>query len=587
MNGTQLEEFGVMVGGQGGDGSLTLVNLVGDLFAARGYHLYHSRNVASRIKGGTATASLRASLASHGCLGDRIDLLVAFDVQALAQAGPWLDARSQVIFDSSDGPVAKDDLPAGANVLEVPLARLAVRDMRRDLYKNSLAFGVAARLVGAVDAVAEATLRNSLAELPAPIVEANVGALHKGFAYADEAGIIQGHGSWTIGSGSAHDLISITGNEATAFGFLVAGGRFFAGYPITPATEILEWLTARLPEFGGIAIQVEDELSAINMALGAAMTGTRAMTASSGPGIALMQEGIGHLGSAEIGLVVVDCQRAGPSTGMPTKPEQSDIGMLVYGANGDIPRVVLAPGDPGDAFELTVLATNLAERYQGPVYIALDQAVAQDAATVPRFDLDSVTVDRGNMLGAEEVSALHEYRRYALTGRGDGISPWVPAGTPGGQHLVTGNEHDEWGLVSTLPANRVRMVEKRARKLEAIRPSLPRARAFGDPGADIALIGFGLDTGVMREAVARLAERGLPVRGLQVRTLWPVLEDLKEAISECRYAYLVEHNAGGQYAHVLASQGIPPARLRSVLRYDGLPFRPAELVHEIVRRETA
>lgn len=587
MNGERLEEFGVMVGGQGGDGSLTLVNLVGDLFAARGYHLYHSRNVASRIKGGTATASLRASLVRRGCLGDRIDLLVAFDVQAIAQARPWLDAGSHLIFDSSDGPLAQDGLPAGTKVIEVPLARLAVRDMRRDLYKNSLAFAIAARLVGAADAVAEAALRTSLAELPAPIVEANVGALHKGFEYADEAKITHGHCPWTIASGTAHDLISITGNEATAFGFLVAGGRFFAGYPITPATEILEWLTARLPEFGGIAIQVEDELSAINMALGAAMTGTRAMTASSGPGIALMQEGIGHLGSAEIGLVVVDCQRAGPSTGMPTKPEQSDIGMLVYGANGDIPRVVLAPGDPGDAFELTVLATNLAERYQGPVYIALDQAVAQDAATVPRFDLDSVAIDRGSMVGAAELSALDEYRRYALSGRGGGISPWVPVGTRGGQHLVTGNEHDEWGLVSTLPANRVRMVEKRARKLEAIRPSLPLARRFGDPDADIALIGFGLDTGVMGEAVARLSERGLPVRGLQLRTLWPVLEDVQQAIAECRRAYVVEHNASGQYAHVLASQGIPAGRLHSVLRFDGLPFRPAELVEEIARREIA
>jgi 2-oxoglutarate ferredoxin oxidoreductase subunit alpha len=236
---------------------------------------------------------------------------------------------------------------------------------------------------------------------------------------------------------------------------------------------------------------------------------------------------------------------------------------------------------------MTVLATNLAERFQGPVYIALDQALAQDAATVPRFDLDSVTVDRGSMVGAAELSVLREYRRYALNGHRDGISPWVPVGTPGGQHLVTGNEHDEWGLVSTLPANRVQMVEKRARKLEAIRSSLPRARPFGDAGADIALIGFGLDTGVMEEAAGRLAERGLPVRGLQVRTLWPVLEDVQQAISECRHAYLVEHNASGQYAQVLASQGIPAGHLHSVLRYDGLAFRPAELVDEILRREIA
>ena len=587
MRGGAIEDFGVTVGGQGGDGSLTLVNLVGDLFAARGYHLYHSRTVSSRIKGGVALGWLRASLTSRGCLGDRVDLLVAFDGQALAQAHAWLDARSHVIFDSSDGPLAADALPPGAAVHEIPFARLAVRDLRHDLYKNSLAFAVAARLVGAPDASAEATLRHRLAELPPTIVEANVQALRRGLEYADMAGIAPPRSPWAIASGTARDIIAITGNEAVAFGFLVAGGRFFAGYPITPASEILEWLTERLPEFGGIAIQAEDELSAVNMALGAAMAGTRAMTASSGPGIALMQETIGHLGVAEIGLVVVDCQRAGPSTGMPTKPEQSDIAMLVNGANGDVPRVVLAPGNPTDAFELTVFAANLAERYQGPVYLALDQALAQDAATVPRFELSSVTVDRGRMVVPAALSALPEYRRYALDGHPDGISPWVPAGTPGGQHLVTGNEHDEWGLVSTNPDTRVRMVDKRARKLEVIQPSLPRARPFGDPAAEIALVGFGFDTGVMEEAAGRLAARGVPVRGLQLRTLWPVLEDVRQAVSDCQAVYLVEHNASGQYARALTSHGVPAGRLRSVLRYDGLPFRPGELVDEILQRETA
>ena len=577
-----LDDLNVVVSGQAGDGSLTLVGLLGDLLAERGFHLYRSRDVASRIKGGTAAACLRASTAARGCLGDRFDLLVAFDDQAVERAAPQLAEDGFVIFDGSDGPVP-GTLPERATVIDIPFGRLAVSELRRDLYKNGLAFGVVTRLLGADDAEAERTLRSNLRRLPPPLVEANVQALRRGFEHADRVGIVAGQAPWALADGQSDGQLLVSGNEAVALGFLAAGGRFFAGYPITPASEILELLSTRLPEFGGVAVQAEDELAAINMALGAAMTGTRSMTASSGPGIALMQEGVGHLGSAEIGVVVVDCQRAGPSTGMPTKPEQSDVGMLVSGGSGDFERVVLAPSDPRDAFELTVLALNLAERYQGPVYLSLDQAVGQDSRTVPRFDLGAVRVDRGKMLDEAAVAELDRYRRYEITD--DGISPWAPFGTPGAQHLVTGNERDEWGLVSASAANRSRMVEKRARKLDAIRPELPRGHCLGDPGAEVGLLGFGMEAGVIEEAIEQLAAHALPVRALRPLTLWPVLEDVTELVSACRRVYVVEHNATGQYAHVLAASGVPAERLRSVLRYDGVVFRPAELTSRILAAE--
>jgi 2-oxoglutarate ferredoxin oxidoreductase subunit alpha len=579
------DDLGVMVAGQGGDGSLTLANLLGDVMGARGYELYQARNVLSRVKGGHAAAHLRASLVRRGCLGDRFDLLIAFDAEAVAQGGRWLDEQGWVVYDASEGPVDREHLPAGANVLEVPFGRLAVRDLRRDLFKNSLAFGVASRLFSVPDADAEAALRHSLRRLAGPLVEANVRALERGFEYADEHGLVAGTGPWALGSGDTGERVLISGNEALALGFLAAGGRFYAGYPITPASEILEWLSARLPEFGGVAVQAEDELAAINMALGAAMTGTRSMTASSGPGIALMQETVSHLGSAEVGVVVVDCQRAGPSTGMPTKPEQSDVGMLVWGSSGDFPRVVLAPGDPVDAFELGAFATNLAERFQGPVYVALDQMVSQDLATVDRFHPGAVEIDRRTLLGEAELATLGEYRRYAIDD--GGISRFAPVGTWGGQGLVTGNERDEWGRVSTQPANRARMVEKRARKLETIVPDLPRGREAGDPDADVALLGFGMQTGVCTEAAERLAAAGRPVRVFQPRTLWPVLEDVRGLVLACRRVYVVESNASAQYAHVLAGAGLPAERLESVLRYDGLPFRAGELAARVLEREAA
>jgi 2-oxoglutarate/2-oxoacid ferredoxin oxidoreductase subunit alpha len=576
----RTDDLTVMATGQGGDGSLTLVDLLGNLLGRRGFHLYQSRNVASRVKGGAATACLRASSVPRGGLGDRFDLAVAFDEEGLDTAWPWLDERSYLIHDSSDQPLAARSVRNGVKVLELPFGRIAVRELRRDLYKNVVAYAVAIRLVGAPDADAEAALRESLQQRSTQLVDANLRALREGFGYADANGLAAGQSPWTLEPCPAAGRVLLSGNQAVAFGFLAAGGRFFAGYPPKPATEILEWLSARLPEFGGVAVQAEDELSAISLALGAALTGTRAMTASSGPGIALMQEGVGHLGSAEVGVVIVDCQRAGPSTGMPTKPEQSDIGMLVYGANGDFPRLVLAPGDPADAFELAVLAVNLAERYQGPVYLVLDQVIAQDAMSVPRLDLDSVRIDRGKLLGEEELAALSEYRRYSFAA--DGISPWVPMGRPGAQHLVTGNERDEWGRVSAQPGMRSRMVEKRARKLDAVRADLPRGRRFGEPSAQVGVLGFGMETGVMREVVERSKAGGVPVQGLQVRTLWPVLEDVAQFVADCERVYVVEHNATGQYARVLDAEGIAPGRLRSVLRYDGLPFRPAELEARIL-----
>lgn len=569
----------VMVAGQGGDGSLTLANLIGDVLARRGFHLYMARDVASRIKGGHAAAYLRGSVVRRGCLGDDLDLVVAFDSEAVERAAPRLAGDGLLVFDSSDGPVDRSLLPDGVGVVEVPFGRLAVRDLRRDLYKNSLGFGVVARLIGIGDTEADTALRHSLSKLSATVVEANVSAMIEGFSLASE---VSGIEAWTLDRVETGPRMWLSGNEAVAMGFVAAGGRFFAGYPITPASEILESLGTLLPQLGGVAVQAEDELAAANMVLGAALAGTPAMTASSGPGIALMQEAVSHAGAAEIGVVIVDCQRSGPSTGMPTKPEQSDIGMLVSGAPGDFPRVVLAPGDPADCFELAALATGLAEWIQTPIYLALDQAISQDSATVETFDTE---VDHlvSKRVTEADLAVMDRYARYLITA--DGISPVSVPGTVGGENLVTGNEHNEWGRVSTDPANRKAMVEKRARKLDTARTTLPSIRTEGPEDGRIGLLGFGMQTGVIRETAERLTNAGIPTRACQVRTLWPVTEDLVSFIASLERVYVVEHNAEGQYRRVLASAGIDQAKLIPVLRYDGVVHRPRELCQLIMKNE--
>ena len=579
----EVDDLTVAVAGQGGDGSLTIITLLSLALSRHGLHLYRSSNIASRIKGGHAAASLRASTVPRGAMGDQVQVLVAFDGEAIEKIGHQLDPDGVVIFDSSRGRVAEGILPDTVRVLPIPFSRFAVRDLRRDLFKNSLGFGVLARVIGLVDEAARDCLRRRFQRQAQSTVDANLRALELGLACATELGIREHAGWFRFPTQQQADRVLMTGNEGIALGFLAAGGLFYAGYPITPATTLLDTLGRHLPSLGGVVIQGEDELAAINYAIGAAMTGVRAMVGSSGPGIALMQESVGHCGSAEIPLVIVDCQRAGPSTGMPTKLEQSDIDMLVHGANGDFPRIVLYPGDPRECFTLSALATNLAQHIQGPVYLAVD-SMAADAMTIDGLDLDSVVIEAGKRLDGAALSRLSEYRRYAVTA--DGISPWVVPGAPGGMNLVTGNERDEWGRVSTAPAVRTMMMDKRARKIEAVHHRLPRAAERGADDAEIGIVSLGGVSPIVEEACEMLErDHGLKVRRQRPRTLWPVLEDTLAFTRQCKRVYVVEQNESGQYRRLLQSAGAPAEHLRSIRKYDGTPFGPAELIAAVIPEE--
>ncbi|MFQ5380875.1 MAG: 2-oxoacid:acceptor oxidoreductase subunit alpha [Dehalococcoidia bacterium] len=580
---TQLDDVNIVVSGQGGDGSLTVSTILSDLLRQRGYNIFTERDVASRIKGGVAAAALRASRVSRHVRLDEIQLMVAFDLEGLEKAHRQLAADAVVVFDDSDGAPPEGLIPEGARLHAAPFGRIAVRQLGRTLYKNSIAVAFATRALAIDDDDVRRSFEGRFRRMGQSIVEQNLQALQVGFDLADEMGIVADAPMARLDTAVQQQQIQITGNEAVCLGFVAAGGRFFAGYPITPASELLVTLQSWMPQVGGVAWQAEDELSAVNMAIGAALAGVRAMTGTSGPGIALMQEGIGHAGAAEVPLVIVDAQRGGPSTGLPTKPEQSDINMMVYGGNGDFPRIVLAPGDPGDCFQLAVLATNLAEKYQCPVYLALDQGLSQNLATVDEFDLNSVVIDRGKRLTAEELAARDAYRRYELTE--DGVSPYTVPGTPGGFSLVTGNERDEFGRVTTAAANRIRMMDKRMTKLEAAKAELPGGRFFGDPDARIGLIGLGSTYGTLENSIEYLAASGLPARLLQMRTVFPMPEETLEFIERCDRVYVVDHNQTGQLAGLLLREGADRDRVRSVTRYDGTPTRPRDIAREILERE--
>lgn len=583
LRGEVRDDLTVMVAGQGGDGSLTIIALLSRALLNRGYQIYRTSNIASRIKGGHAAAFMRASTLSRSTVGDAIDILIAFDTEAVQKASARLALNSVVIFDSSREALPPGLVPDTALLIPVPFSRLAVRDLRRDLFKNSLGFGLMGRIMGLSDEEVENGLRNHFKKLSSAQFEPNIRALHQGHAFADNAGISGENSILSMPPVENQEKrMFISGNHAAAMGFLAAGGRFFAGYPITPATDVMNFLLRHLPAAGGVVIQAEDELAAINLSIGAALTGVKAMTASSGPGIALMQESIGHCGSAEIPLVIIDCQRAGPSTGMPTKPEQSDINMLTRGGNGDYPHIVLAPGDPEECFYGSMLATNLAYRAQCPVIMALD-AVCHDNFTVPHFDLDRVSLDEGKRLTESDLAQMEEYRRYEITE--DGISPWAVPGTREAMNLVTGNERDEWGRVTTVPEMRVKMVDKRSRKIETIRPQLPKGFEWGDSTASTGIIGVGILGGVIAEAVERMAEQGHGFHCHRPRTLWPVLQDTIDFVNSHDRVYVIEQSESAQLAGLLKSEGALAEKIINILKYDGLQFTAGELVEAIMEKE--
>ena len=577
------DDMTVMVAGQGGDGSLTIIALLSKALLHRGYHIYRTSDIASRIKGGHAAALMRASIVPRSTLGDHIDILIAFDTEAVQKASKRLAPNSIIIFDSSREALPPTLVPETALMIPVPFSRLSVRDLRRDLFKNSLGFGLLGRIIGLDDDEVESCLRNHFKKLSSAQLEPNIKALREGQAFAHKAGISGSNSVLTLPMRETdQERIFISGNHAAAMGFMAAGGRFFAGYPITPATDVMNFLDRNLPAVGGVVMQAEDELASINLVIGAALTGVRAMTASSGPGVALMLESIGHCGSAEIPIVIIDCQRAGPSTGMPTKPEQSDINMVTRGANGDYPHIVLTPGDPEECFYGSVLATNIAQRAQCPVILALD-AVCHDNFTVPRFDLDRARIYLGKRVTESDVAKMEEYRRYEITE--DGISPWAVPGTRDAMNLVTGNERNEWGLVTTEPDMRVAMVDKRSRKIETVRPLLPKAVEWGDSDSPLGILGVGILGGVISEAAERLAEQGLHFRCHRPRTLWPVLEDTIDFVNTHERVYVVEQSEGAQLAGLLKSEGARADKIISILKYDGLQFSIGELVDAIVEKE--
>ncbi len=567
----------VMFGGQAGDGSLTTGDLIAGVFKRMGLEVYTYKDFPSRIRGGHTNYVIRAGERADYGMADAVDALVAFDLEAVEAHIDEMRPGGFVVFDDTSEAIPDALRRADVTWYEIPLARLA-KEVGLELVRNTIALGVLGALLGMDREIVRADVRGVYGRKGEKVVDLNLRAIAAGEQYVAEhfAARPSGYGLRASADG---DRLIMMGNDAIAYGALVAGCRFMAGYPITPATDILEWMAKQLPRFGGVAVQAEDELAAITMTLGASFTGVRAMTATSGPGQALMTEAIGLAGVLEIPVVVIECARTGPSTGMPTKTEQSNLDHLIYSGHGEIPRVVLAPGTVGESFELATVAFNLADRWQLPVFVLTEQALCQSKATLQPFDLDAVRIDRGALIDDGEVT-FGEYQRFAFGE--DGVSPRVIPGVPGGMHLAAGSEHNEAGVITENARNRARMMDKRMGKLEAMRDELPRALVHGVADADLAIVGYGANRGPIAEAVDRLGAAGVPVRFLQLRTLWPFPEDdIRQFVRGAQHVFVVENNYGGQLLRLIKTVVGPLGALHGVRKYDGRPFRPLEIMEAV------
>ncbi|MFW6436279.1 MAG: 2-oxoacid:acceptor oxidoreductase subunit alpha [Halococcoides sp.] len=575
------------IGGEAGDGIDSTGKIFAQALARAGRHVFTSKDFASRIRGGYTAYKVRTSVDRVESVVDRLDVLIALTERTIDENRDELVEGSVVIYDGERTSMQDVTIPEGSIGLSVPLQDLA-EQAGGAIMRNVVALGAAAAVVDFPVEYLDEALVKRFGTKGEAIVANNREAARLGRDYVrGESDIDTDYAIETTDA----DYVLLNGDEAIGMGAIAAGCRFYAGYPITPATDVMQYLKGRIEDFGGAVVQAEDELSAINMALGAARAGARSMTATSGPGIDLMTETIGLIATTETPLVIADVMRSGPSTGMPTKQEQGDLNQLLYGGHGEIPRFVLAPTTIAECFDRTVEAFNLAERYQVPVFLVSDLSMAVTEQTFPpeRFDMDSVEIDRGKVAGpghaesvADWTTSEGHFRPHAVTE--DGISPRAFPGTVDAAHMTTGLEHDERGHRTEAEDERVDQVDKRQRKVETAREREDLDwREFGDPEADTLVISWGSNEGAIREALPDLETRGIDVRVLTVPYLYP-RPDLSAPIEAAERTIVVECNATGQLADVI--EGDVLEAVDRIGKYTGVRFTADELADRIADRVT-
>ncbi len=563
--------------GSGGDGIVSAGESLLTAAALDGYHGVLTKSFGPQIRGGESSIRLRLCTRKVFNAGGTLDLAVALNWPDFLKFGGELTVGggTTVIYDSSTN-VAPDEIPlAGvtpAEVLAVPIEQMARESGGGDRAKNTVVLGLMSGWLGIGRAHVIAGIRKRLAKKGADLVERAEKAFHAGLAYAEQHPLKKGRAMAAPAESGAKFVVD--GNDLCAAAAIVAGCDFFGGYPITPSSEIMHFLGREIWKYGGTMLQAEDEISGIGAVVGASFAGKKAMTATSGPGMSLKTEMLGLASIAELPLVCVNVQRGGPSTGIPTKGEQSDLFQAAFSAHGDVIRPILAPISAEDMFSITIEAFNTAERYQTPVIVLSDQEVGQRKETADPIDATTVTIEE-RLSPTEQERAPYVRFRFTETG----ISPISRPGMPGGNYLASGIEHDEHGAPTANGEMHSRMNDKRLRKFDPLKRRRDLFLFEGPADAPIGLISWGSVAGLAIEALQLARAEGLPVKLLVPRLLYPVSEEIyQEFFASVTRGLVVEQNHQSQLYRLLRMFVDVPHGIETLAKSGSNPITPDEIV---------
>ena len=584
----KISEAVIRIAGNSQDGIQAIGGFLARLAGRSEQDVMTFMTIPSTISGGPSIFQVRIGTGEILSSGDEADVLLAFYQHSYENHVAFVKDNGIVLYDADhvepDEELQKKYHHVGISISSLTIE--AIGGTAKDKGKNIFSLGLLARLFHLNVDKLKKLVSERFAGKPQAITDTAYAAFDAG--HGQDVGELMTAFEFEEPDGALANQVVMNGNEALGYGLITAGVRFGAGYPITPWSDIMELLRRELPKYGGSFIQCEDEIASVSMAIGASYGGRVAVTGSSGPGISLKAEAIGWAVMAEIPLVIVDVQRGGPSTGLPTNVEQSDLNIAVYGGHGDSPRVVIAPAHVEDAFYTAIEAVNIARKYSTPVFILTDQAIATRIEAFPEPDLKGLMQDI-----SPDLSPVADHKPYDLDAE-DGITRHVAPGTrvaSGKYPVVTGLEHDEMGHPSSSKRLHTDMIAKRRKKLLAMARDMPATEVYGPNEGNILIVGWGSSQGPIREAVDRMRGNGESVSAVHIRYLNPMPADLENIFSGFHHIVVVELNdvgvnGYGQLASLLRVSYADP-KIQSITKTDGITWRISEIVDRVHEFEQA
>lgn len=574
-----MQQLTWKIGGEAGFGIMTVGGMFAKVAARCGFHIFNYIEYPSLIRGGHNVMEVRFSADPVYSQEKGVDLLIALNKQTIDLHKNELKDKAGLVYDPEKVTVNLSDLPKNIVLLPIPLTKI-IKEARGSLVmQNNVALGASCALFNLDLNILFKLIEDEFGRKGEEVVSENKKSARLGFNYALEN--FKNKFTKKLSLQNNTNLMVLSGNEAISLGAIAAKCKFFCAYPMTPTSNLLSFLAGKAKKVGMVVKHAEDEISVINMAIGASYAGVRSMVGTSGGGFALMVEGLGLAGITETPLVIAMGQRPGPATGMPTWTGQADLKFLINASQDEFLRIILAPGDVTEAFDLTVEAFNLADIYQTPVFILCDKYLCESYQSTPLFDISQIKIEQGKIVNNNQNKDISAYQRYAVTD--DGISPRLFPGTKGVSFIANSYEHEENGLSTEESAERIKQVNKRNQKAVTYQKNMPVPRIYGPDFAEITLIGWGSTKGPVLQALKEIDYQlqGKTINFVHLTHVWPLNNKaLTEILGKAKKKIIIEGNSFGQMEQIIREQTGVTMDDR-LLKYDGRPFYSEEIVKKV------